>query len=107
MRRIKESDWKYLRSIQHDILNRHCDAILESVDQIIQNRKGEEHNSYIQIYNLIKDKDMEIAAAYNDIKRSNAIAKIVHMRHYHAMTDEEFSKFSDETKNSVNLILSL
>ena len=105
MRQIKESDWKYLRSIQHQILNRHCDAILEVIDLIIQNRKGEEHKSYIQIYSLLRDKDKEIAVTYNDLKRSNAIEKICHMRKHLAMTDEEFSKFSEETKDIVNRIL--
>ena len=105
MRHIKESDWKYLRKIKDQILNLHCDAILEVIDLILQNRKGEEHKSYIQICNLLNDKDDEIAVTYNDLKRSNVIEKICHMRRNLAMTDEEFSKFSEETKNIVNRIL--
>mgnify|MGYP001820344647 CR=1 FL=1 len=105
MRHIKESDWKYLRKIQEKILNRHCNAILEVLDLIIQNREGEEHKSYIDIYRLINDKDKEIAVTYNDLKRSNAIEKICHMRRHLAMADEEFSKFSKETKDIVNRIL--
>lgn len=105
MRHIKESDWKYLRKIKDEILNRHCDAILEAVDLIIQNRKGAEHKSYIQIYSLINKKDDEIAITYNDLKRSNAIEKICNMRRHLAMTDDEFSKFSEETQNIVNRIL--
>lgn len=105
MRPIKESDWKYLRSIKDLILNRHCEGILKVIDLILQNRKGEEHKSYIQIYSLAKRKDKEIATTYNDLKRSNALEKICHMRRHFAMTDEEFSKFSDETKDIVNHIL--
>jgi len=105
MRHIKESDWKYLQTIKNKILNRHCEAILEVVDLILQNRKGEEHKSYIQIYGLINIKDEEIADTYNDLKRSNAIEKICHMRRNLAMTDEEFSKFSDETQSIVNSII--
>jgi len=105
MRHIKESDWKYLRKIKGEILNRHCDAILEAVDLISQNRKGAEHKSYIQIYSLINKKDDEIAITYNDLKRSNAIEKICHMRRNLAMTDDEFSKFSEDTQNIVNRIL--
>ena len=107
MRHIKESDWKYLRKIRDGILNRHCDAILEVVDLIIQNRAGAEHNSYLQIYSLIRDKDKEIGYTYNDLRRSNAVEKICYMRKYLAMTDEEFSKFSEETQDRVNGILSL
>lgn len=105
MRHIKESDWKYLSKIKDKILNRHCDAILEVIDLIVQNRKGEEHKSYLQIYSLISEKDNEIAVTYNDLKRSNAIEKICHMRKNLAMTDEEFSKLSKETKEIVNHIL--
>jgi len=105
IRHIKESDWKYLRNIKDKILNRHCDAILEVVDLILQNRKGAEHQSYIQIYRLLDEKDNEIAITYNDLKRSNAIEKICHMRRNLAMTDDEFSKFSEETQNIVNRIL--
>lgn len=105
MRHIKESDWKYLRKIKEKVLNRHCDAILEAVEMIVQNRKGEEHKSYIQVYRIMKEKDKEIGITYNDLKRSNAIEKICHMRRHFAMTDEEFSKFSSETKDIVNHIL--
>ena len=107
MRHIKESDWKYLRKIKDEILNRHCDAILEVIDLIIENRKGEEHKSYIQIYRLLENKDKEIAVTYNDLKRSNAIEKIYLMRKHLAMTDEEFSKFSVETKDLVDHLQSL
>lgn len=105
MRHIKESDWKYLQTIKDQILNRHCEAILEVIELILQNRQGEEHKSYMQIYSLINIKDEEIAIIYNDLRRSNAIKKICHMRQNLAMTDEEFSKFSDETKNIVNSII--
>lgn len=107
MRHIKESDWKYLRKIQGKIVNRHCDAILEVIDLIIQNREGEEHKSFLQIHSLIEKKDKEIAFTYNDLKRSNAIEKICQMRRHLAMTDEEFSALSDETKDIVNRILDL
>ncbi len=107
MRPITESDWKYLRKIKDKILNRHCDAILEVLDLILKNREGEEHKSYLQIYSLINNKDKEIAITYNDLKRSNAIEKICHMRRHLAMTDEEFSKFSEETKDRVNRILDI
>ena len=107
MRNIKESDWKYFRRIKDAILNRHCNAILEVVDLINKNRKSEEHKSYLQIYRLLEEKDKEIADTYNDIKRSNAIEKIYLMRRHLAMTNEEFSKFSEETKDLVNHILNL
>lgn len=107
MRHINESDWKYLRKIKDAILNRHCNAILEVVDLINKNRKDEEHKSYIQIYRLLEEKDKEIADTYSDIKRSNAIEKIYLMRRHLAMTDKEFSKFSEETQDRVNHILSL
>lgn len=107
MRHIKESDWKYLRKIKDKILNRHCDAILEVLELIIKNREDEEHKSYLQIYSLVKMKDKEIAITYNDLKRSNAIEKICHMRRHLAMTDDEFSKLSEETKEIVNRVLDL
>jgi len=107
MRHIKESDWKYLRKIKDNILNRHCDAILEVLDLINQNRQGEEYKAYFQIYRLIVEKDKEIAITYDDLKRSNAIEKICHMRRNLAMTDEEFSQLSGETQDIVNSILNL
>ena len=107
MKHIKESDWKYLRKIKDSILNRHCDAILEYVDLILQNRKSAEHKSYLQVFRFLEDKDREIAITYNDLKRSNAIEKICHMRKHLAMTDEQFSRFSEETQERVNCILDI
>lgn len=107
MTHIKETDWKYLRKIQSDIVNRHCEAILEYFEMIIQNRHGEEHKSYLQISIAVKKKDKELAITYNDINRSNALLKICEMRRHLAMTDEEFERFSQETKDIVNRILSI
>lgn len=107
MTHINEKDWKYLRKIQGDILNRHCDAILEYFEMIVQNRIGAEHESYLQISSAIKRKDKELATTYNDIKRSNAVLKICEMRRHLAMTDEEFERFTQETRDIVSNILSL
>lgn len=105
MDHIKESDWKYLRKIKDEILRRHCGAILEYIEMIVQNRHGEEYMSYLQVSRAIRDKDIEISNTHDDLKRSNAIMKICEMRRHLAMTDEEFMKLSEETKDMVNRIL--
>jgi hypothetical protein len=104
---IKESDWKLFRRLRAVALERFCRAVIEEVNQLTVNCTGEYHKRYLEVYLLLKQRDQEIAVAFNDLRRSTAILMIAAIRGRQMLTDEEFMQFSPETREAVELILGI
>jgi len=107
MNKIQESDWKVLRKNKDKLLNEYCDSILKEVETAAKNRKGKEHKTYLEVWELLEEKDKEISHMFNNIKRSNAIMKIFHMAQFGAMSLSELEQFSSETKEKVKNLLEI
>ena len=104
---IRESDWKILRDLKQLALERFCERTLGEIAAItIATSKGA-HERYLEVFRLIDRRDEELALAFNDLRRSNAIIKLVAMRVRGFITDEEFQRFSEETRDVVERILSI
>jgi hypothetical protein len=52
------------------------------------------------VYRLIRERDDDIAKAFNDLRRSTAIQRLASMILLKAVTNEEIAQFSDATRES-------
>jgi len=102
-RQIKESDWRVLRELKPIALNRLCDNILSEIAYVSGDKSKNSHERYIEIFKLIQRRDDDIARAFNDLSRSNALERLAAMRLLNLVTDSEFASFSDETQGIVRL----
>ena len=107
MREIKESDWKILRQLHTVALERFCERILLEIEQIHSDTTKSFHQKYLQIYAALRRRDKEIALTFNDLRRSTALHQLTAMRARDLLTEEEFSRFSQETRDSVALVLEI
>lgn len=105
MRDIKESDWKFLRQVHKIALDRYCDKVLRELERIASDRSKGSHQKYLDISAHLLKRDKEIAKYFDPLKRSNAFLMIAGLRHQGFMTDEEFSLFCPETRETVEVIL--
>jgi len=105
MEKFPESDWKKLRSLKDDALDLACERIFEKIEKISDGRKGQEHKAYLNLWKLIKNEDHEIGIMFDDLKRSNASHKLAAWRRNNVISDEDFSEFSDKTKQTVELLM--
>lgn len=107
MNDIKESDWKYLRSIKKTLLDRLCNRIMDNIRTECDpdKRQPDVHEQYCKVYNLIKKQDKMIADCFDDWSRSNIIFNILFLIKYQVITAEEIDKFSDETKKRLKFHL--
>ena len=103
---IRESDWKTLRDLKPLALERFCERTLGEIAAITIATSRGAHERYLEVFRLIDRRDEDIALAFNDLRRSNAIIKLTTMRSLGVVTDEEFGRFSQETRNVVERILS-
>ncbi|MBI5243090.1 MAG: peptide ABC transporter substrate-binding protein [Elusimicrobia bacterium] len=106
MRQIKESDWKLLRQLKSTALERLCKRILTEAERVCSADSKTFHERYLQVYQLIYDRDKDIGRAFNDLRRSTALSRLASMRAQGLLTDEEFSRFSEETRGVVSLLTS-
>ena len=106
-RGIAESDWRVLRELHPVALDRFCQRILKEIASVSADTSKSNHQRYRAIYGLIDRRDREIAAAFNDMRRSMAELRILSLRKHGLLTDEEFGRFSKETRDAVQRILGL
>jgi hypothetical protein len=107
MREIKESDWEILREVYPAALERFCEQILLEIGRIQSDNTESFHQRYTQIFKLLQSRDKEIALAFDDIRRSNAVHQLVAMKARDLLTDDEFSRFSQETRERITALLEI
>lgn len=95
---IPEKDWKYLRSVQKDLLSDLCRRINVCASEILRSDTGSEHEKYLKLYEHIKESDDIIADCFNDWRRSNLWLKLPLLRRYELLKDEHISRLSDESR---------
>lgn len=103
---IRESDWKRFMVLRQIALERFCERVLLDIGRIGADAGKSQHERYLDIYRLIRDRDKELGRAFNDLSRSKAVIQIVQIRSFGLLTEEEFAEFSEELRNIVETYLS-
>jgi ADP-heptose:LPS heptosyltransferase len=101
---IREKDWKIIRSMKDRVLNLACDRILAKVLRIIENEKDHAHARYLELWNILRSEDEDIAIMFNDLKRSNAIPRLAKWKFHGLITDDDMKSFSQETQEKVRAL---
>jgi hypothetical protein len=101
---LPERDWRLLRSVHGEALDRYCARVLEECATVIRDTKSSSHDRYLKLFRLVKERDDSIAVAFNDLRRSTAIQRLASMLLLGTVTDEELSQFSVETRESATAL---
>ncbi len=105
MREIKESDWKILRRLHEVALERFCQRVLSEIEHINADRAKSSHQKYLEIYDLTRRRDKEIAEVFNNLRRSTAFFQLAAIEGRGLLTPEEFQRLSQETRNLIGVLL--
>jgi hypothetical protein len=95
---LPEKDWKYLRSIEADLLSDLCRKINESAAQLLSSEFESEHKKYLALYQHIKASDKIVADCFNDWRRSNLLYIVPVLRHHNLLKDEHIANMSDAAR---------
>jgi hypothetical protein len=104
-REIKESDWKLLRRLHAVALERFCQRVIDEINRATSNCTEDYHKRYLEVFDLIMDHNEKMAWAFDDMRRSKAIILLANIKESNLLTEEEFSEFSPETREGVEVIL--
>jgi len=102
-RDIPESDWKIFRDLRPVALNRLCEEILTDVRRQTDRPGKTAHEKYLALYKLLHQRDKDIARAFNDFRRSTALAQLGIIHSQGLFTAEELQRFSPMTREILAL----
>jgi len=100
-REIREADWKVFREIHPAVLARFCDRVLSEVTRLANDATTSSHERYLLVFELIKQRDADFAALFDDFRRSTASRQLAILHSRGLLTGEECARFSSETQEAV------
>jgi hypothetical protein len=104
---IKESDWKALRQLHAIALERFSVRILDELHRITSAKDRSAHARYLDVFRLIRERDDEMAHAFNDMRRSRAFQRLVAIQSLELLTAEELERLSPEMRESLRAMLEI
>lgn len=104
MNEIDESDWKRLRELKSVALERLCARILQQVAPQCDLNGETNHQRFLKALSLIENGNDEIARAFDDLRRSNALERLRTMISLNLITDEELLGFSPELRKRLGTV---
>jgi len=105
MREIKESDWKILRQVHKEAVERFCKQILSEVERINSDSAKSYHQRYLDLWKVLRQRDKELGDTFDDLRRSTAFTQLAAMKARGLLTEDELSRFSQEIRDIVALLL--
>ena len=99
----RESDWKKFTKLKKIALERFCESVLDESRVLCDREDLTAHERYSDIYKIIQKRDKELGRAFDGHSRSRADQQLRDMYNKGLVTDDELSKFSEETQNLVLL----
>ena len=106
MDRMPESDWKRFRVLRKTALDRYCTRVLGEVTEAAGTTGLTAHERYRRIYQLIHDRDDDLAAAFDNPRRSDAIRQLTMICRLNLVTDAEVEPFTEATRETLRFMLS-
>ncbi len=98
---IPEPDWRVFKEVRVIALDRLCDRILGECRTICDDDTQTAHNRYLKLYELIHKRDEDIQWAFDDFRRTTAIACLTSMWQLGLVTLVELDRFSLDTRHRV------
>ncbi len=105
-RQIPERDWKQWRRLSADALERFCGRILEE-SAAFARHGGSAHARYLELFRLLGERNEQMAAVFDDQRRSNAYRQIASAVVAGIVSPEELEVFSDETQSVIRMLTEL
>ncbi len=99
----RESDWKKFTKLKKVALERFCESVLDESRVLCEQQELTAHKRYSELYKFIQKRDKELGRAFDGHSRSRADQQLRNMYNRGLVTDDELSKFSEETRNLVLL----
>lgn len=93
-REITEADWKVFTKLKELALDRYCARVLTELKALMDDQTQTNHERYLSAFRRLRERDKDLAMAFNDHSRSKASLQLLLMRRLELLTDDEMNQFS-------------
>ena len=98
---VRESEWKAFRELQKVALDRFCKRILAEVADLTQDGSRSYHERYRDLWRLLRDRDEEVARAFDAPRRSRFLWQLAAIHHLGLLEPDDLARFDAETRETV------
>lgn len=92
---LTERDWKHLRRLQPIALDRFCTRVLGECQRVLTRHDATAHERYLELFRLLGTRDDELSRAFDDMRRSRAMDRLIAMKRLALLTDQEMERHSN------------
>ena len=96
-----ESDWRVFRELREVALDRFCKRVLDEVGRLREDASRSHHERYLDVFRLLRDRDEELAHAFNDPRRSRMVWQLAAIHRYGLLEPDELARFTPQTRETV------
>lgn len=97
---MRESDWKTFKRLREQALERFSQRILDQCRALAEPGAASAHERYLELHQLVKEQDRELAAMFDTFSRSSANLALMRMRANGLLSEDELAELSDECRAS-------
>jgi|SRR6185503_8220045 hypothetical protein len=101
MNDIPESDWKYMRTLNAELLETLCKHLNDEALRTITGDALSEHERFLRLFEQVMNNNEIIAKCFDDWRRSNLFLKLLCLRDERLLTDEHLSHLTEETQKRI------
>ena len=101
-RNFPESDWKLFRQLHSIARDRYCQKVLDDIARVAADTKATPHERYLKIYKVIQQRDQIIGEAFNDLRRSTALMRLITIHSHGLITEDEIGRFTQDTRDVIS-----
>jgi hypothetical protein len=98
---IRESDWKIFRELREVALDRLCRRILDEASELLTDGSRSHHERYRALSILLRDRDEDVARAFDDPRRSRMLAQLAAIHHLGLLNPKEIERLHAETRGAI------
>ena len=98
---MKESEWKKFKNLKEICLERYCKAVLDETKELCEAEERSNHERYVEIYQLLRQRDKELGKAFDGLSRSKADFQLMIMYRMGLVKEDELDVFEPEAKDNI------
>jgi hypothetical protein len=104
MNGIPEHDWKYLRSIQTEMLDELSSRINDEVRTMLARGDLSENEKRLSVYDIVTKKDKIVAMCFDDWRRSTIVERCWALHKHGLLKPQHLEKLDPMTQNWIRPI---
>jgi hypothetical protein len=97
---LPERDWKQVRRVHDAGLERYCSRVLQECRDVLEAPNLSAHDRYLRLFEILRERDRDLAGAFDDMRRSRAVLKLAMMIKLDLVTNVELEQFSPSVRES-------